>query len=112
MPDRWFPNFGAPMEMMLTMLAIGSLIAAVIVPKLITRSAKKTTTGEPFKVDVYFPAFIVRIVLIESICLNGFALGKTAGVPRLIIPFIVVSVFMMMKNYPSTEQKLSFDLSA
>ena len=111
---RWLPNFQNPFESAILTMAVGSATLAFFIPRLIAKSAKTNASESGAREESLsanlFAAFLVRLAIVESICLFGFMLGMTAKTPTLIVPFLAASALIYLKNFPSDSRKVEGDL--
>jgi hypothetical protein len=115
---RWFPNLRDPFEAIVTALGVGLVVVAVLVPAAMAQAMEKPRKDgreEKFlaaekTVSGLLPVFIVRLAILESVCILGFALAMTKHSPGVIAPFLLVSAALYAKNFPANPEKVRSDL--
>jgi hypothetical protein len=117
-----FPDFHETFQMALSSVAVVVVFVAFKLPNFLASKLRAPGTDaviidenadpeiEPPLSNELFAAFIVRLALIESICLYGFALAITKHAPKMILPFLALSVILYLKNFPANSKKFRADL--
>jgi cytochrome b561 len=111
-PDQFAPAsaVGTLHPLIFISLAVGAGIAALMIPKLIILTAKKSlkaTGQEPTLQEIaarVFPALFSRWMFIEMILLVGFMSSMLSADPSAIYPFAAASFIGFVLTFP-TEQK-------
>lgn len=112
---QWLPNLQDPMELGLFAASIGLLVASFMVPQILARASGQKPGVQPATPpdtvpQALFAPFIIRLALLEAICMQGFVLAFVKRTPNLILPFFTVSLLLFLKNFPSDVEKVKSDL--
>lgn len=116
MNTQWMPNLQDPMEIGLFAASVALLVASFLVPQILAKASeqKPRADADPSKTDTvpqaFFVPFIIRLALLEAICMQGFVLAFIKRSPNLILPFITISGLLFLKNFPSNAEKVKSDL--
>lgn len=101
----WSSLGESPVILALGILSAGTLALSWLVPKFIWKeSAKKlpaTGAKDSELLEGFFTGFVVRLALLESVCLYGFVAGFLQKQPSLILPFLGASVAGFVVNFPN-----------
>lgn len=112
---RYLPNFDSSLEATLTAFAVGCWFMSAFVPRFLAprKSASSEDGGvqPPPPLQSYFPAFVVRLALIDAGALNGFVIAILAREVGLFPPFALFSLLLLGKAFPSSVEKIIADYS-
>lgn len=99
------PITESPVVLAIGALSAGTLLLAWFVPKLLWKDASKklppTGGDENDLLEGFFTGFVVRLALLESVCLYGFVAGFLQKQPSLILPFLGASAAGFVINFPN-----------
>lgn len=116
---RYLPNLSDPWQLGCSLAAIIAVVASFKIPHILARASRsavsKSEAPEEKIPAGQFPTrllvpFLLRLILMETICLVGFALAMTQHNPRLFLSFFAVSLMLYLKNYPSDANKVAADI--
>lgn len=92
----WFSN--DPSIIPLYFVALGSLVASIVVPNIIFNAQVKGNSANPD----YVP-FVLRLALNESVALFGFLIGMQTQYLAMALPFFVISIMRHLRFFPSAK---------
>jgi len=99
------PLSESPVILAIGIMSAGTLLLAWFVPKLLWKDAARklppTGTDESDLLEGFFTGFVVRLALLESVCLYGFVAGFLQKQPSLILPFLGASAAGFVVNFPN-----------
>ncbi len=99
------PLSESPVVLATAFMATGTLLLAWLVPNLLWKNAAKklppTGTNESDLLEGFLAGFVVRLALLESVCLYGFIGGFLQKQPSLILPFLGASAAGFVINFPN-----------
>jgi len=91
-------------EMIISGMAVVMVALAFVLPNLFLNRAKKSVNSQT---DVrqmakyYFVPFIVRLALLESCTLYGFAMSFMRRDAMIMLPFVLISVVGYLMSFPT-----------
>jgi len=99
------PLSDSPIVLALGILSIATLTLAWLIPKMIWKTSVKnlpsTAPNESDLLEGFFTGFVLRLALLESVCLYGFIAGFLQQQPSLILPFLGASAAGFVANFPN-----------
>jgi hypothetical protein len=95
-----------PVFLILGVLALAHVPLAWFIPKILWKQRAKTLpesdrTTDAVLLEAYFTGFIVRLALLEAVCVIGFVGSIIAHRSSLILPFLGVSAAGFVVNFPT-----------
>lgn len=99
-------DFNQPLTMPFIGLALVSLIASIAIPRWVIHSGRKKlkhSLDRPLAdlLPAFFTAFIIRLVLLESITLFGFVLAIVQHDVKRFLPFLGTSLLGFALHFPN-----------
>ncbi len=96
----------SPVLIALAVMAAGTLAIAWMIPRIIWNQASKKLPAveklsESDLFEGFFTGFVVRLALLESVCLYGFVAGFLQRQPSIILPFLGASAAGFVLNFPN-----------
>lgn len=85
---------------------LGLVIAAVIVPRALLAKTAALATPNAAKKSLVLPAYVVKLVMFESIVLMGFVLGFLREQPYAAAPFLALGLAGTLMSPPRDEQEV------
>jgi hypothetical protein len=102
-----FPDFSNPFEMAVTVAVLPPLLLAVVIPNFLIKAQKSKVTPETTIAEIYRLAhvpWVIRLALIESVTVTGFAIAVMKHNPGKIVPFLIISVIGFLLSFPSDDK--------
>lgn len=102
-----------PMVAALSMMAVVMCVLSFFLPKFILNQLKKDQFKNPGDnqrasisqlIQVYSSPFIIRLAMLESCALFGFALAFIHKRIELFLPFATLSIGLFILNFPTEEK--------
>jgi len=100
----------------LTCVSVIMLVAAILLPPIIWKSANKNlmqSENPQNRIKSYFVPFLMRLLLTESVSIYGLILSLTSSSPTYFLYFSVPVVIVFMLSFPrlDTLKKIAGDCS-
>ncbi len=113
--SRFF-DFTHPLTNPFIAVSLVALILSIAIPKAMIRRNQQVANSVTSQNSIesllprFYPAFIVRLALLESIPLFGFVLALTQHDVKRMVPFAVVSFLGFILNFPNESKVRSLSL--